>query len=243
MFWWTWGDSKSRPFPCHGSALPTAPQAHGEADLYYITARAFQIELAPATPPPHRRSARPPRAPPLRAVIAAHARLLHLHRRDRRKVLIDRANLPLTHVGITRPRHHLEQRTELRMRLVEIGPLGQSFLKLLERQARRQAVGLGCEIARDKRSESHTAPEVRARIHFGGLTHKGVSTVDIRRIGVAVDTSRDRVYQIASPADQERIFATEAEQNGGDLVPFGDVVKRQRVESVLLALRRAACPQ
>jgi hypothetical protein len=26
--WWTWRDSNSRPLPCHGSALPTAPQAH-----------------------------------------------------------------------------------------------------------------------------------------------------------------------------------------------------------------------
>ena len=28
--WWTWRDSNSRPLPCHGSALPTAPQAHSE---------------------------------------------------------------------------------------------------------------------------------------------------------------------------------------------------------------------
>ena len=25
--WWTWRDSNPRPLPCHGSALPTAPQA------------------------------------------------------------------------------------------------------------------------------------------------------------------------------------------------------------------------
>src|SRR5580658_9936149 len=27
MFWWTWSGSNRRPLPCHGSALPTAPQA------------------------------------------------------------------------------------------------------------------------------------------------------------------------------------------------------------------------
>src|SRR5256714_4123298 len=26
--WWTWPGSNRRPLPCHGSALPTAPQAH-----------------------------------------------------------------------------------------------------------------------------------------------------------------------------------------------------------------------
>jgi hypothetical protein len=26
--WWTWTGSNRRPLPCHGSALPTAPQAH-----------------------------------------------------------------------------------------------------------------------------------------------------------------------------------------------------------------------
>ena len=26
--WWTWSGSNRRPLPCHGSALPTAPQAH-----------------------------------------------------------------------------------------------------------------------------------------------------------------------------------------------------------------------
>ena len=28
LFWWTWTGSNRRPLPCHGSALPTAPQAH-----------------------------------------------------------------------------------------------------------------------------------------------------------------------------------------------------------------------
>jgi hypothetical protein len=27
VVWWTWRDSNPRPLPCHGSALPTAPQA------------------------------------------------------------------------------------------------------------------------------------------------------------------------------------------------------------------------
>src|SRR5438270_4627853 len=27
-FWWTWSGSNRRPLPCHGSALPAAPQAH-----------------------------------------------------------------------------------------------------------------------------------------------------------------------------------------------------------------------
>src|ERR1039457_27896 len=32
--WWTWPGSNRRPLPCHGSALPAAPQAHscGKAD-------------------------------------------------------------------------------------------------------------------------------------------------------------------------------------------------------------------
>src|SRR6516164_4548938 len=28
LIWWTWSGSNRRPLPCHGSALPTAPQAH-----------------------------------------------------------------------------------------------------------------------------------------------------------------------------------------------------------------------
>ena len=28
--WWTWSGSNRRPLPCHGSALPAAPQAHRE---------------------------------------------------------------------------------------------------------------------------------------------------------------------------------------------------------------------
>src|SRR5215467_8428432 len=28
MIWWTWSGSNRRPLPCHGSALPAAPQAH-----------------------------------------------------------------------------------------------------------------------------------------------------------------------------------------------------------------------
>src|ERR1051326_5903243 len=28
--WWTWSGSNGRPLPCHGSALPAAPQSHIE---------------------------------------------------------------------------------------------------------------------------------------------------------------------------------------------------------------------
>ena len=28
LIWWTWSGSNRRPLPCHGSALPAAPQAH-----------------------------------------------------------------------------------------------------------------------------------------------------------------------------------------------------------------------
>ena len=30
--WWTWSGSNRRPLPCHGSALPAAPQAHDWRD-------------------------------------------------------------------------------------------------------------------------------------------------------------------------------------------------------------------
>src|ERR1700690_654625 len=46
ILWWTWPGSNRRPLPCHGSALPAAPQAH------------FKKPLEPATSP-----ARPGRAP------------------------------------------------------------------------------------------------------------------------------------------------------------------------------------
>jgi hypothetical protein len=32
--WWTWSGSNRRPLPCHGSALPTAPQAHNTQKLF-----------------------------------------------------------------------------------------------------------------------------------------------------------------------------------------------------------------
>src|SRR5438093_8651263 len=35
--WWTWTGSNRRPLPCHGSALPTAPQAHSSLFLLYHT--------------------------------------------------------------------------------------------------------------------------------------------------------------------------------------------------------------
>ena len=31
--WWTWSGSNRRPLPCHGSALPAAPQAHDSGTL------------------------------------------------------------------------------------------------------------------------------------------------------------------------------------------------------------------
>ena len=37
--WWTWSGSNRRPLPCHGSALPTAPQAHPAAiSIYHASA-------------------------------------------------------------------------------------------------------------------------------------------------------------------------------------------------------------
>jgi hypothetical protein len=39
--WWTWSGSNRRPLPCHGSALPAAPQAHiGGRQLLYSRRRA-----------------------------------------------------------------------------------------------------------------------------------------------------------------------------------------------------------
>ncbi len=36
--WWTWSGSNRRPLPCHGSALPAAPQAHVRRDNSSIVA-------------------------------------------------------------------------------------------------------------------------------------------------------------------------------------------------------------
>ena len=36
LSWWTWSGSNRRPLPCHGSALPAAPQAHSAGDNFYI---------------------------------------------------------------------------------------------------------------------------------------------------------------------------------------------------------------
>src|SRR5580658_6350355 len=36
--WWTWSGSNRRPLPCHGSALPAAPQAHVWRDNSSIVA-------------------------------------------------------------------------------------------------------------------------------------------------------------------------------------------------------------
>src|SRR6185312_13091223 len=35
--WWTWSGSNRRPLPCHGSALPAAPQAHSAVPLFSLT--------------------------------------------------------------------------------------------------------------------------------------------------------------------------------------------------------------
>src|SRR5579863_7007800 len=37
LFWWTWSGSNRRPLPCHGSALPTAPQAHWRTTFASVT--------------------------------------------------------------------------------------------------------------------------------------------------------------------------------------------------------------
>ena len=34
--WWTWSGSNRRPLPCHGSALPAAPQAHATCSAISI---------------------------------------------------------------------------------------------------------------------------------------------------------------------------------------------------------------
>ncbi len=34
--WWTWSGSNRRPLPCHGSALPAAPQAHNACSAISI---------------------------------------------------------------------------------------------------------------------------------------------------------------------------------------------------------------
>src|SRR4051812_32317861 len=38
--WWTWSGSNRRPLPCHGSALPAAPQAHVREELLLLFAPA-----------------------------------------------------------------------------------------------------------------------------------------------------------------------------------------------------------
>ena len=43
LIWWTWSGSNRRPLPCHGSALPAAPQAHfqGHYSLLELTSIIF----------------------------------------------------------------------------------------------------------------------------------------------------------------------------------------------------------
>src|ERR1700733_12534336 len=44
--WWTWSGSNRRPLPCHGSALPAAPQAHNKATNGKKTRRKYGFILA-----------------------------------------------------------------------------------------------------------------------------------------------------------------------------------------------------
>src|ERR1700722_5326537 len=39
--WWTWSGSNRRPLPCHGSALPAAPQAHTSTETKVEEVTAF----------------------------------------------------------------------------------------------------------------------------------------------------------------------------------------------------------
>ncbi len=43
--WWTWSGSNRRPLPCHGSALPAAPQAHDWRDnSSIVVASGWQVK-------------------------------------------------------------------------------------------------------------------------------------------------------------------------------------------------------
>src|SRR5579875_1312618 len=54
MIWWTWSGSNRRPLPCHGSALPAAPQAHARDYPIFMDGERFvnQPEAAPVRPAP-----------------------------------------------------------------------------------------------------------------------------------------------------------------------------------------------
>src|SRR5690349_24809855 len=41
--WWTWSGSNRRPLPCHGSALPAAPQAHKGRSANSILADTYAL--------------------------------------------------------------------------------------------------------------------------------------------------------------------------------------------------------
>src|SRR6266567_4625224 len=41
--WWTWSGSNRRPLPCHGSALPAAPQAHDEGSVEVILTQLYGL--------------------------------------------------------------------------------------------------------------------------------------------------------------------------------------------------------
>src|SRR5579871_784963 len=51
LVWWTWSGSNRRPLPCHGSALPTAPQVQPVVIfLIYTTPRSFREPTSPIRP-------------------------------------------------------------------------------------------------------------------------------------------------------------------------------------------------
>src|SRR5581483_9205415 len=49
-YWWTWSGSNRRPLPCHGSALPAAPQAHRKDYPILMEWGAFVNETEVRTP-------------------------------------------------------------------------------------------------------------------------------------------------------------------------------------------------
>ena len=58
-------------------------------------------------------------------------------RRNRAQIFIDGAQIPVRHVTIHRPGHHLQQRADLRVLEIEISALAHHFQKLVKRQLGR----------------------------------------------------------------------------------------------------------
>lgn len=50
LIWWTWSGSNRRPLPCHGSALPTAPQAHVRRECNFIIVSGREQFVNPRPP-------------------------------------------------------------------------------------------------------------------------------------------------------------------------------------------------